>query len=117
MTVEDVKEKMADGLEDVRDRFSLAGSLRGWAIALGVYLFIAMVIGIYWSRQPDAFEPGGLPLVRADVVGSATASTLIEVTSTLLDKPGGFLTNDVFPPGNLVGQHSQLGIWRTHSSA
>ncbi len=99
MTVEDVKEKMADGLEDVRDRFSLAGNLRGWSIAVGVYLLISVMIGIYWSQQPAAFEPQELSEVRAHVVGSTTTVTLMSVTATLLDKPGGFLTNDIFPPG------------------
>ena len=32
------------------------------------------------------------------VVGYPTADTLIRVSSTLLDKPGGYLTNDVMPP-------------------
>ena len=33
------------------------------------------------------------------VAGYATVDTLIRVTSTLLDKPGGYLRNDVLPPG------------------
>ncbi|MGH8582845.1 MAG: DUF2333 family protein [Gammaproteobacteria bacterium] len=34
--------------------------------------------------------------------GSVTTSTLIEVASFLIDKPGGYLTNDVTPPGILM---------------
>ena len=33
------------------------------------------------------------------MTGSATAVTAIEIGKTLLDKPGGFLRNDIFPPG------------------
>jgi hypothetical protein len=33
------------------------------------------------------------------VTGYATTSTLLRVSRTLLDKPGGYLTNDVMPPG------------------
>jgi hypothetical protein len=36
---------------------------------------------------------------QAVVVGTTTTSALITVVSTLLDKPGGFMTNDIFPPG------------------
>jgi hypothetical protein len=33
------------------------------------------------------------------VVGFTTSVTLMEVANTLLDKPGGYLSNDIFPPG------------------
>src|SRR5690606_8123731 len=33
------------------------------------------------------------------VTGAMTTATLIEVAETLLEKPGGYLSNDVMPPG------------------
>src|SRR5690606_17129876 len=33
------------------------------------------------------------------VTGAMTAATLIEVAETLLNKPGGYLSNDIMPPG------------------
>ena len=36
------------------------------------------------------------------VVGTATTATLIGVAETLLDKPGGYLSNDRLPPGVLL---------------
>ncbi|MFT5481890.1 MAG: hypothetical protein ACI9GW_000535 [Halieaceae bacterium] len=99
MAVEDVKENIADSWDGFRDRFSSAGSIRGWVAAIGVYLIVAVAVGIYWSGQPDAFEPRQLSGIRANVVGSTTTLTLMKVTTTLLDKPGGYLTNDIFPPG------------------
>jgi hypothetical protein len=33
------------------------------------------------------------------VVGSTTTATLIKVVSVLLEKPGGFISNDIMPPG------------------
>jgi len=67
------------------------------AALLGLYLLGAVIVGMYWSREPAHFavtEPSSPPLL-----GEATVSTLIKVASTLLDKPGGFLANDLLPPG------------------
>jgi len=63
---------------------------------LAAYLFAAVIVGMYWSREPAPFAvlPPSPP-----VAGEATVSTLIKVASTLLDKPGGFIGNDIFPPG------------------
>ena len=63
------------------------------AIIVTVYLGLAW----YWSRMPDVFwvnaDVAGTP-----VVGYATTDTMIRVAETLLDKPGGYLTNDIMPP-------------------
>lgn len=77
-------------------------------IALGALALLALVIlvlGIYWSAEPEPFSvetnvEEKLALSGHDyVVGSATTAALIRVTETLLEKPGGYLSNDVFPPG------------------
>ncbi|NQY64086.1 MAG: DUF2333 family protein [Alteromonadaceae bacterium] len=66
--------------------------------------FIFYLLGVYWSFEPDAFN------VRAEVikdaksenvtpvVGYTTTTTLIRVTEALLNKPGGYLSNDAIPP-------------------
>jgi len=66
------------------------------AAVFGLYLLAAVIVGIYWSSEPAPFavEPPSPSLL-----GEATVSTLIKVASTLLDKPGGFLVNDLAPPG------------------
>lgn len=72
---------------------------------LGIYAAIVLVLGIIWSFEPDPFSiqqntEAKLALTGSDyVVGAATASTLIRVAETLLDKPGGYLSNDIMPPG------------------
>lgn len=64
------------------------------AVAL-VYLLIASVLGFYWNSEPDV-----LPLPTAQsVTGAATTTALLNVATTLLDKPGGYLSNDVSLPG------------------
>jgi len=66
------------------------------AAIFGLYLLAAIIAGMYFSRAPAPFtvEPSSPP-----VLGEATVSTLVKVASTLLDKPGGFLANDLLPPG------------------
>lgn len=84
-------------------RVGSGGDRRAWkkagAVALGVIAILVILVGWYWSREPDVFwvdwEPEGQPAVT----GYATTSTLLRVSRTLLDKPGGYLTNDVMPPG------------------
>jgi hypothetical protein len=74
----------------------------------GGFLFFILVLyglALYWSQEPKPFDvveeaahaahvenPKELPL------GFTYTTTLIEIADTLLHKPGGFLSNDVFPP-------------------
>ena len=66
--------------------------------ALLVLLLINLGVGWYWSRSPDIFWVNEMPAGSSNVVGYATTDTLIRVAETLLEKPGGYLMNDVTPP-------------------
>ena len=72
--------------------------LRIVAVAAGLILLTWTVIGIYWSREPDVFWVNHQIEDQRVVVGYSTTDTLIRVAETLLEKPGGYLTNDVMPP-------------------
>jgi len=75
------------------------GILRAGGIAAAVVVGLLLVLGWYWSREPEVFWVDWEVDGRPAVTGYATTSTLIRVAGTLLDKPGGYLTNDVMPPG------------------
>jgi len=78
------------------------------AALVGVLAIVNVVLGLYWSSEPEAFdvrenaarfaERQGRPVV----VGTAMTATLIGVAETLLQKPGGYLSNDRLPPGVLL---------------
>lgn len=68
------------------------------AWALGVVLFLMTVLGIYFSREPDVFWVNRSSDAETAIVGLSTTDTLIRVAETLLEKPGGYLTNDKIPP-------------------
>ncbi len=81
-----------------------------WTISVLSFVFIVMflIIGEYWGEEPDKFDFMAVALENAKVtnpdelpIGYAYASTLEHIAETLLYKPGGFLANDIFPPGVL----------------
>jgi len=69
------------------------------AWVLLIVLVLNLAIGWYWSRTPDVFWVNETAPANSQAVGYSTMDTLIRVAETLLDKPGGYLTNDVAPPG------------------
>jgi len=88
-------------------RFSVGGNTRSRFIltAFGIVVILVLLIGFYWSREPAPFSVAGTTNQRLArigdeyVVGSATTAALISAAETLLDKPGGYLSNDMLPPG------------------
>lgn len=70
--------------------------LVGWAV--GGVLLVFIVIGIFISREPDIFWVTRSADTNSAIVGVSTTDTLIRVAETLLDKRGGYLTNDKMPP-------------------
>lgn len=72
-------------------------------------LFILLyVVGIYWSLDVEPMDVKHEITIAAKadnvapVVGYATTTMLIKVASSILDKPGGYLSNDALPPGVLL---------------
>ncbi|WP_125717011.1 DUF2333 family protein [Pseudoalteromonas rubra] len=78
-----------------------------WA-ALAVILLLGYGLAIYWSAEPEQFDVVGSAKRHAEqtntqlVTGYVTTHTLITVSQTLLDKPGGYLSNDVLPPSVIM---------------
>lgn len=68
------------------------------AALLGIYLLVTLLLGWYWSREPDLFpvqqhtRQAAEASQRQLVSGYTTVETLKRVASTLLDKPGGYLS-------------------------
>ena len=77
-----------------------------WLLAVVViYVAVASIVGVLWSSEPERFDVQAAAMQRAEsrgsplVTGSITTSTLIQTAELMLDKKGGFLSNDIFPPG------------------
>jgi hypothetical protein len=81
---------------------------RGWRLlalsAVALYTTVVLVLGIYWSVQPARFDVRAVAAQRvggesAPVPGATIVSTIKRVSETLLEKPGGYLHNDLTLPG------------------
>lgn len=73
--------------------------VKGFLSVVTLYLLTVTALGVYWSFEPDPLDMS--PRVPANnvVIGEATTRALVGITQTLLDKPGGYLSNDRMPPG------------------
>ena len=76
-----------------------------WATAIGLALLVILLLGLmfYWDSEPDIFDVVQFAAIRNNnsnefVTGYITTSTLIEVADILLEKRGGYLSNDIMPP-------------------
>lgn len=75
------------------------------AAAFALYLLCCVALAFWWDHEPDAFSvteyaqqhaaQHGQTIVR----GYTTVATLVGIANTLLEKRGGFIANDLFPPG------------------
>ncbi len=81
---------------------------RGLLVALAAYIVIVLALMAWFSSEPAPFDP--LRSAQRDagahqrpaVEGYVTVATLKRIAGTLLDKRGGYLSNDLFPPGVLM---------------
>ena len=87
-----------------RTSWKVRGAL---AVILG-YVLVILALMWWWDTEPDYCDPikatQELATARqqAVVVGTATTSALIRSTQVMLDKRGGYLSNDKLPPGVLM---------------
>lgn len=83
---------------------SWEGGNRWYASPLVILLIILLLLGWYWSSEPDAFDVVQAAKDHAPetssrlTTGSYTTSSTITIMETLLNKPGGYLSNDILPP-------------------
>jgi hypothetical protein len=88
-----LKEKLPEG-----PWLSVAGPV------LAVYALVVILLGLYWSVTPAHFDVMEnarryASSTEQPVTGAVTTAALLGVVDTLLSKPGGFISNDRFPPG------------------
>lgn len=81
--------------------------VRPVAIALLGYVLIILLLMFILDSEPDSFNVTASArsntVAGSDIVtGYVTTSVLIQVMQTVLDKRGGYLSNDILPPGVLM---------------
>ena len=83
--------------------------LRNGAVALvGLLVVLTGALMFFWDDEPALFDVRAAArnhVTSADdasITGVTTVATLVQVAETLLDKRGGYLSNDRLPPGVLM---------------
>ena len=104
-----MRAKLTDSVERMKERIEdmqIGSGFRNTLLAgIIIYLLIAAILGYMWSSEPESFSVSqNTQEIAAEigvkpVVGFATSITLMTLMETMLEKPGGYLSNDVFPPG------------------
>ncbi|NNE62796.1 MAG: DUF2333 family protein [Gammaproteobacteria bacterium] len=105
-----MNEKLTNWILDQKDRWSRPKTSdgdgpSGW-LSLPVVIVILLLLGLgwYWSDEPDRFDVSEAAIAKAPetiariTTGSYTTSAVIVAMETLLNKPGGYLSNDKLPP-------------------
>jgi len=101
----DMRDRVDDSVDGVRSYLGGLWLSRILGSLLAIYLLGALLVGWYWSQEPAAFpvqqhaQAAAERAQRQLVGGYITVETLKKVAGTLLDKQGGYLTNDLAPPG------------------
>lgn len=100
-----IRQYFRDRKDDARD-YGGGGVVGKFLLAvIVVYLLVTLVLGMIWSSEPDNFSVRehtrsvANEMQREPVTGFATTVTMIRVAETLLDKSGGYISNDISPPG------------------
>ncbi len=104
-----MREKLGDSVAIMKERLedmNMGSGLRNTVMAtVIIYLLIAVVLGYLWSSEPETFSVQQNANKVAEelgiepVVGFTTSVTLMKVAETMLDKSGGYLSNDLLLPG------------------
>ncbi len=85
---------------------------------IGIVSIAFSALGIYWSDEPEPFNVVDQAIIEAKVVnrpvvvGTATTAALIHEIDVLLNKRGGYLSNDITPPGIFLDNipHWEYGV-------
>ncbi len=101
-----LRQRLPKRVQDLRGELKESNIwLQVGLVVFGVYLVVALILGFFWSSEPSLFSVRERALVEVQqdknrlVTGVYTTSSLIHVVETMLDKPGGYLTNDIILPG------------------
>lgn len=94
------QEQWHRGRDALRERWALADFALWRVLLLLLLVFAQLGLAWYWSREPRPLVPAASTAAAPCGVRLMQAAT--QVVQTLLHKPGGYLRNDIAPPGLLL---------------
>lgn len=87
--------------DELRERWGLRDLLSPLLVLLFLLLLLQLVLGWYWSREPRMFSVAA-PAAGSGRPGEVLLDVQARLVRALTEKPGGYLNNDLLPPGSLV---------------
>jgi len=90
------------------------GILWGFGLFVALVLIVLIILGFWWGSEPDLFNVQEEAIKRYAIediednnpddmpVGYVYTNTLAHIAEILMHKSGGYITNDVAPPGLLL---------------
>jgi len=103
-----MKDKMETWLTEIKTRLNRPRGddhSKGWlSLPVIIIVIFLIVLGGYWSDEPEVFDIVAATAKIAPEIdgktttGSYTTSSVIVAMETLLNKRGGYLSNDILPP-------------------
>lgn len=82
------------------------GILWFFSTLAGVIVLVLFLLGAWWGLEPTPFDVRDAAVKRMDVtntdtlpIGFVYTNTLAHMAEVLMEKPGGYISNDVAPPG------------------
>ena len=82
-----------------------------WRVGVALLVLLTLAVGLlmlWWTAEPARFKVVATAEARAKAAGQTvvpgytSVSTAMKLVETLLDKRGGYLSNDIAPPGVLM---------------
>ncbi|MBT4162565.1 MAG: DUF2333 family protein [Gammaproteobacteria bacterium] len=105
-SINDIKDQVKEQVADTLEVSTLTQKIvRGTSATVGTLAVVIGALAFYWDSEPDTFDVKQETtrqvqnLETEKVTGSTTVATMIRMTETLLNKRGGYLHNDIMPPG------------------
>jgi hypothetical protein len=108
MALKRISQKLRDISWTIKDSFADSTTRKQifklGGIVIGAVILLLILLMLWWSMAPDRFDPlaSAREMAKTNqqqlVTGYTSTATEITLAQTLLDKPGGYLSNDVMPP-------------------
>ena len=98
------KDLIWDVYDSLADPYNRDSNIKKIGSVIVLIAIIFLGIMAWWNNTPDDFSPiqnaNHMAAERNQeiVTGYASTATLITLVNSLLDKPGGYLSNDIMPP-------------------
>ncbi|HSR63869.1 MAG TPA: DUF2333 family protein [Gammaproteobacteria bacterium] len=94
-------------MPDIEETFAKSRLGKTALVLIAIYVLFILALMFFWDSEPDEFDTVAIAGEKTGgetelVTGYVTTATLLEVMNQVLHKRGGYLSNDIMPPGVLM---------------